>query len=107
MMPNLDDFVAGLGAFWLGDPKFRDADSQLSSVSNAELRRIVDRAQYHLTRHHEGRSINWLALGLRLRRDAFLALIQRGGLLRPSKFGFRATTIRKVAQTLYEHSELL
>ena len=107
-MRDLQDFLASLKTpFWLTDPQFTSYSGALPAVTDIELNQILDETRRNLERQRPGRAINWLALGVRLRGDAFLAQVRRLGLLRPSKYGFHATTLHRATQTLYQHADAL
>lgn len=107
-MGDLQEFLASLKTpFWLTDPQFVGYSGELPTVTDIELNQVLDKVHYNLQRQRTGRAVNWLALGIRLRGDAFLGQVRRLGLLRPSKYGFHAAALQRATRTLCQHAEAL
>jgi hypothetical protein len=106
---TLDAFLASLTKpFWLDDPLFKTSDPPVSvDLTAADVDFVLAETRRSLERNRVGRAVNWLALGIRFRGDTYVPLVRRSGLLRPSKYGFRVSTIQPVVAALLARAEQL
>ncbi len=97
----LKDLPAG---FWLKKPAdFLAAASRYASVAD-DAKRCQAEVQSALAHGKEGRAAGWLALGLVLQADRFLARVRREGTLRPSKYPGGGSVLRGAVATVLDRA---
>lgn len=107
MSALLDEFTKKFRTpLWVDDPHFTSLRRQ-TDVTSAVVDGIVSELGRELRRRRVGRALNWLALGLRLTPERFIALVRRNGHLRPSKYEFDGAIVQTVLTRGLESRHLL
>jgi len=90
--------------FWLNKPAdFLAATSRYASVAD-DAKRCQAEVQSALAYGKKGRAAGWLALGLVLQEDRFLARVRREGTLRPSKYPGGGSVVGGAVATVLERA---